>query len=60
MCGIKQIFHEEKNECDCGRTGVRKLLTKQEKIEKLKQYKADLEQELKAANETLQIMTQGK
>lgn len=58
MCGIKQILHEEKKECGCG--GVRKLLTKQEKIEKLKRYKEDLEQELKATNETLQIMIQGK
>lgn len=58
MCGIKQILHEENKECGCG--GVRKLLTKQEKIEKLKQYKEDLEQELKAANETLQNITQEK
>lgn len=58
MCGIKQILDEENKECGCG--GVRKLFTRQEKIEKLKQYKEDLEQELKAANETLQVLMQGK
>jgi len=38
--------------CDCG--GVRKLLTSQEKIEKLKQYQKDLEQELTPVKETPQ------
>lgn len=52
MCGIRQIQSElNMMNCDCG--GVRKLLTKQEKIEKLKQYQKDLEQELIAVKETL-------
>jgi tmRNA-binding protein len=57
MCGIKQ-HKMEMNEinCDCG--GVRKLLTKKEKIEKLKQYQENLEQELVAVRETLQSLTQ--
>jgi len=45
-------------DCKCGR--VRKLLTKQEKVERLKQYQKDLEQELIAVKETLQSLTQNK
>ncbi len=49
MCGIKNMHH---GQCDCG--GGRKLFTKEEKIEKLKQYQNDLEKELSAVKETLQ------
>lgn len=58
MCGIKH--RSEMNGIDCDCTGVRKLLTKQEKIEKLKQYQQNLEQELIAVKETLHSLTQNK
>lgn len=59
MCGVRQIRSEpHEMDCECG--GVRKLLTKQEKIEKLKTYQKDLEQELIAVKETLQSLTQIK
>jgi len=59
MCGVRQIRSEPHGkDCECG--GVRKLLTKQEKIEKLKQYQKDLELELIAVKETLQSLTQIK
>lgn len=52
MCGIKNMHH---GQCDCG--SGRKLFTKEEKIEKLKQYQDDLEKELEAVKETLLEMT---
>jgi hypothetical protein len=56
MCGIKKIVPEgHMNDCGCG---VRKLFTRQEKIEKLRQYQKELEQELLAVKEMLQSMTQ--
>ena len=59
MCGIKQ--HKiEMNEIDCDCLKIRRMLTKQEKIEKLKQYQENLEQELVAVRETLQSLVQNK
>lgn len=59
MCGIKQHKMEiNEIDCDCGK--IRSMLTKQEKIEKLKQYQENLEQELVAVRETLQGLVQNK
>lgn len=56
MCGIKRIQPEiPSGECEC--VSGRKLLTRQEKIEKLKAYKEDLEKELTAVKETLEEIT---
>jgi hypothetical protein len=56
MRGIKHI-QLEPSMMNCYCEGVRKILTKQ-KIEKLKQYQKDLEQELIAVKETLQSLMQ--
>lgn len=53
MCGIKNIHP---GHCSC--TGERKMFTKEEKIEKLKQYQDDLEKELEAVKETLQELAE--
>lgn len=58
MCGMKHI-QSEPSMINCYCEGVRKILTKQ-KIEKLKQYQKDLEQELVAVKETLQNLMQNK
>ncbi len=58
MRGIKQI-RLEPNMIDYDCEGVRKILTKQ-KIEKLRQYQKNLEQELVSVKETLQSLTQNE
>lgn len=42
--------------CDCGYGGMRGFLTKEEKLEMLKEYKKNLEQEAKGVEERIKAI----
>ena len=46
-------MYENQYECDCGSRGMRNFLTKEEKIEILKEYKDNLEKEAKGVAERI-------